>query len=129
MGSDDTISGRVKDPVVTLVRWVKSRTPRVKTFLGSIAGLLVSALLTTHLQTAMTVSILQHSEDPLGRCTPNLYAGLFHITTPHHLQAILVLWKTIEDHDTLFVLAEVVHFLGIGVLAYKLQTKRSIAGL
>ncbi|MEW5306124.1 MAG: hypothetical protein WDW38_003279 [Sanguina aurantia] len=82
MGSDDTMS-RVKDPLVTLVRWVKSRSPRVKTSLTSIAGLL----------------------------------------------SIMILWKTIEDHDTLFVLAEIVHFLGIGVLAYKLQTKRSIAGL
>lgn len=40
----------------------------------------------------------------------------------------MILWRTIEDHDTLFVLAEISHFLGIGVLAYKLYTKRSVAG-
>ncbi len=43
-------------------------------------------------------------------------------------QALLLLWLTIKDHDTLFVLAEVSHFLGIAVLAFKLQRKRSVAG-
>ncbi|GFR51382.1 hypothetical protein Agub_g13811 [Astrephomene gubernaculifera] len=42
---------------------------------------------------------------------------------------LLVLWRTIKDHDTLFVLAEIAHFLGIGVLGYKLQKKKSVAGL
>ena len=43
-------------------------------------------------------------------------------------QALMVLWRTIEDHDTLFVLAEISHFIGIGVLAYKLHRKKSVAG-
>ncbi|PNW73524.1 hypothetical protein CHLRE_13g562475v5 [Chlamydomonas reinhardtii] len=42
---------------------------------------------------------------------------------------LLILWRTIKDHDTLFVLAEIAHFVGIGVLGYKLQQKRSVAGL
>mgnify|MGYP001806952481 CR=1 FL=1 len=41
---------------------------------------------------------------------------------------LLILWRTIKDHDTLFVLAEIAHFVGIGVLGYKLQQKRSVAG-
>ncbi len=39
-----------------------------------------------------------------------------------------MLWKTIRDHDTLFVLAELTHFLGIGMLVFKLQARRSVAG-
>ncbi|KAF6261315.1 hypothetical protein COO60DRAFT_1636898 [Scenedesmus sp. NREL 46B-D3] len=42
---------------------------------------------------------------------------------------LLILWRTIEDHDTLFVLAEVAHFVGIGLLAFKMYSKRSAAGL
>lgn len=33
-----------------------------------------------------------------------------------------------EDHDTLFILSESVHFLGIGLLAYKLIKKRGAGG-
>jgi len=40
-----------------------------------------------------------------------------------------VLWRTIEDHDTLFVLAEMAHFVGIGLLGFKILTKKSVAGL
>jgi ER lumen protein retaining receptor len=40
----------------------------------------------------------------------------------------MILWRTVEDHDTLFVLAEISHFVGIGVLAYKLHRKKSVAG-
>ena len=36
--------------------------------------------------------------------------------------------RTIEDHDTLFVLAEVAHFVGIGLLGFKMYSKRSAAG-
>eukprot|EP00877_Chromochloris_zofingiensis_P000685 jgi/Chrzof1/10617/Cz05g05110.t1 len=43
--------------------------------------------------------------------------------------ALLILWRTITDHDTLFVLAEIAHFVGIGLLAYKIYTKKSVAGL
>ncbi len=34
----------------------------------------------------------------------------------------------VEDHDTLFILSESVHFLGIGVLAFKLLTKKNCSG-
>ena len=39
-----------------------------------------------------------------------------------------MLWRTIEDHDTLFVLAEMAHFVGIGLLGFKILTKKSVAG-
>ena len=38
------------------------------------------------------------------------------------------MWLVIEDHDNLFVMAEVVHFLGIGLLAYKLTKKKNAGG-
>jgi ER lumen protein retaining receptor len=41
---------------------------------------------------------------------------------------LLLLWRTIEDHDTLFVLAELSHFAGIAVLVYKIHTRKSVAG-
>ena len=44
------------------------------------------------------------------------------------VQLLFLLWLVIEDHDNLFVMAEVVHFLGIGVLLYKLTTKRNAGG-
>lgn len=81
MGSDDSLKV-VKDPLLAALKWIKTRSPRVKAVLSGGAGVLL----------------------------------------------LLVLWRTIEDHDTLFVLAEVAHFLGIGLLAYKLQTKKSVAG-
>lgn len=37
-------------------------------------------------------------------------------------------YRTIEDHDTLFVLAEIAHFVGIGLLGFKMYSKRSAAG-
>lgn len=43
--------------------------------------------------------------------------------------ALLFLWFTIENHDNLFVTAELVHFAGIGVLVYKLTKEKSCAGL
>ena len=43
-------------------------------------------------------------------------------------KVLMVLWRVVEDHDTLFVLAEISHFLGIGMLAYKLFRKKSVAG-
>jgi ER lumen protein retaining receptor len=45
------------------------------------------------------------------------------------MQGLLILWKTIRDHDTLFILAETAHFLGIGVLMFKMQSRKSAAGL
>lgn len=44
------------------------------------------------------------------------------------LQSLLLLWFVVEDHDTLFILSESVHFLGIGLLAYKLIKKRGAGG-
>ncbi|KAI3433349.1 hypothetical protein D9Q98_003167 [Chlorella vulgaris] len=43
--------------------------------------------------------------------------------------SLLLLWFVVEDHDTLFILSESVHFLGIGLLAYKLIKKRGAGGL
>ena len=43
-------------------------------------------------------------------------------------QSLFILWRTIEDHDTLFVLAEIAHFVGIGLLGFKMYSKRSAAG-
>eukprot|EP00798_Chlamydomonas_sp_ICE-L_P024020 gene24020-9595_t len=77
MGSDDGMS-KVRDPIVAVIRWVKSRSPREKTLLGAIGGFI----------------------------------------------ALLILWRVIEDHDTLFIMAEISHFLG-----YKIIRKRSVAGL
>ena len=52
------------------------------------------------------------------------------LTHPAHplLQALLLLWFVVEDHDTLFILSESVHFMGIGLLAYKLIKKRGAGG-
>jgi ER lumen protein retaining receptor len=43
-------------------------------------------------------------------------------------QLLFILWRTIQDHDTLFVLAEAAHFIGIGILGYKVTNKKSVAG-
>jgi hypothetical protein len=45
-----------------------------------------------------------------------------------HLQLLVLLWLVIEDHDNLFIMAESVHFLGIGLLIYKLMTKKNAGG-
>ena len=37
---------------------------------------------------------------------------------------VLFLYAAIEDHDSIFILAEAVHFSGIGCLAYKLIGER-----
>lgn len=47
---------------------------------------------------------------------------------PLRPQSLFILWRTIEDHDTLFVLAEIAHFVGIGLLGFKMYSKRSAAG-
>ncbi|KIZ06238.1 ER lumen protein retaining receptor [Monoraphidium neglectum] len=64
-------------------RWIKQRSPKEKTALGCVAGLVL----------------------------------------------LIILWRTIEDHDTLFVLAEAAHFVGIGLLGWKIYSKKSVAGL
>jgi ER lumen protein retaining receptor len=43
MGSDDTL-GKVKDPVVAIIKWVKSRSSREKLMMGVAAGMLVNIL-------------------------------------------------------------------------------------
>lgn len=50
------------------------------------------------------------------------------LTTPSQLQTIFLLYLVIEDHDTLFIMAEAVHLAGIGVLAYKLLRKKNCGG-
>jgi hypothetical protein len=40
MGSDDGALTKVRDPVVAVVRWIKARSPKEKTYLG-IAGAFV----------------------------------------------------------------------------------------
>lgn len=41
-------------------------------------------------------------------------------------QTLLLLYFVIEDHDTLFILSEIVHMVGISILAHKLlKTKNS----
>ena len=42
---------------------------------------------------------------------------------------LLTLKLVIEDHDSLFLMAEAVHFLGIGVLGYKLVLTKNCSGL
>eukprot|EP00983_Pelagomonas_calceolata_P026517 832331-Pelagomonas_calceolata.AAC.1 len=76
------VSGKVKDPVLVLARWLRNRNARERTMLGMLGGVLL----------------------------------------------LLLLWRTIEDHDTLFVLAELSHFAGIAVLAFKIHSRKSVAG-
>lgn len=40
MGSDDGLS-KVKDPILNAIKWLKSRSPREKTAMGAVAGILV----------------------------------------------------------------------------------------
>lgn len=40
-----------------------------------------------------------------------------------------LMWLVVEDHDNLFIMAEVIHFIGIGLLAYKLTSKKNAAGV
>eukprot|EP01025_Chloroclados_australasicus_P041141 TRINITY_DN4341_c0_g3_i1.p1 TRINITY_DN4341_c0_g3~~TRINITY_DN4341_c0_g3_i1.p1 ORF type:complete len:324 (+),score=8.78 TRINITY_DN4341_c0_g3_i1:116-973(+) len=42
---------------------------------------------------------------------------------------LLILYFILEDHDVLFILSETSHFLGIGILVYKLLQKKTCAGL
>lgn len=41
---------------------------------------------------------------------------------------LVFFYVAVEDHDTLFILAESIHFLGIGILAYKLLRRRNVGG-
>eukprot|EP01023_Acetabularia_acetabulum_P066079 TRINITY_DN8853_c0_g1_i4.p1 TRINITY_DN8853_c0_g1~~TRINITY_DN8853_c0_g1_i4.p1 ORF type:complete len:296 (-),score=23.48 TRINITY_DN8853_c0_g1_i4:185-1072(-) len=42
---------------------------------------------------------------------------------------MFILWLTLVDHDVIFIIAEATHFVGIGVLVYKLTQKKTCAGL
>lgn len=42
---------------------------------------------------------------------------------------LFLLWLCIEDHDFLFVIAECCHFIGIGLLSYKLIKKKTCVGI
>lgn len=65
-------------------------------------------------------------------CSPARWIRLPSGSPARHLspppQALLLLWFVVEDHDTLFILSESVHFLGIGVLAWKLIKKKAAGG-
>ncbi|KAI8472336.1 MAG: P-loop containing nucleoside triphosphate hydrolase protein [Monoraphidium minutum] len=82
-GGDDDKLAKVRDPLLAASRWIKLRSPKEKTALCGLGGVLL----------------------------------------------LLILWRTIEDHDTLFVLAEAAHFVGIGLLGWKIYSKKSVAGL
>ena len=41
---------------------------------------------------------------------------------------MVLFYLVIEDHDTLFILSEIVHALGIIVLGYKLLRKKNSGG-
>ena len=47
---------------------------------------------------------------------------------PASPQALLLLYLVVEDHDNLFVLAELAHFSGIGFLLYKLSQEETCSG-
>jgi len=57
--------------------------------------------------------------------------GYFKLVTDYVvlLQALILMYFVIEDHDTLFVISEVVHACGIVVLGYKLLKKRNSGGM
>ena len=44
------------------------------------------------------------------------------------MQALFLMWLVIEDHDNLFIMAEFVHFAGIGMLLFKLFSKKNAGG-
>lgn len=44
------------------------------------------------------------------------------------MQVLVLFYLVIEDHDTLFILSEIVHALGIIVLGYKLIRKKNSGG-
>ncbi len=71
-------------------------------------------------------TMLGHSTGPemLHFSAPS--AGILNVVL--YVQLLFLLWLVIEDHDNLFIMAEVVHFLGIGVLIYKLWTKKNAGG-
>ncbi|KDD74845.1 ER lumen protein retaining receptor [Helicosporidium sp. ATCC 50920] len=111
---DDRYGGKAnKDSVLAITRWFKSRSQREKTYMGVIAGLAVRLRVSE-----ASVGGERFGADPLAR-SGRSYFG----------HTLILLWFVIEDHDTLFVMSEGVHFLGIGALAYKLIRQRHCGGL
>jgi hypothetical protein len=108
----DDKQAKVRDPMVVVIRWFQSRTPRERLILGGLGAFVVSP------QSA-------HPCAPAAGARP--FAAISGSGAPAP-QFLMILWRTVEDHDTLFVLAETAHFLGIGVLVYKLHTRKSVSG-
>jgi hypothetical protein len=70
-----------------------------------------------------STTYFQHKNEA---CISNI---CFHTSINSLLQTILLLYFVIEDHDTLFIMSEAVHFIGIGFLAYKLLRKKNVGGV
>lgn len=132
-----------RDPLLAVARFVKARSPKERLAMLAAAGLMVSRSQAAALPRARE-SKDAGSRRALRRRPPRARdadARAQHrqppTTRPHppspkkqtKKQTLLFLWLTVEDHDTLFVLAEAAHFLGIGLLGYKISAKRSVAGL
>jgi ER lumen protein retaining receptor len=43
--------------------------------------------------------------------------------------ALILFYFIIEDHDTLFIMSEIIHFIGITIMGYKLIKQRTSSGL
>lgn len=99
---------------MAMIRWIKSRSAKEKLLMGCMAGLLVCA--------ACSRACVEHARGRGLTCATEAKPDA-------SMQVLLILWKTVSDHDTLFILAELSHFLGIFVLGYKLYQKRSVTGV
>ena len=119
---EDKLGKKLADPLLSAVRWLKRRSPREKLILAGVGALLVRS---PPSHDSGKCSCLGVSSPPDALET----AGVRPITAIILLlQALFLMWLVIEDHDNLFVMAEVVHFLGIGLLAYKLTKKKNAGG-
>ena len=89
-------------------------------YLGVAAGVVVRGR-----QTTPPACLLEHWFAPRPARPSSQPA---RCSSPLRRQVLLLLWFVVEDHDTLFILSESVHFVGIGLLAYKLIKKRAAGG-
>ena len=103
---DDKL-GKVRDPLLIASRWLKRRSQKEKVLLGSVCGLAVSEQV----------------------CFRELAKRVASPWTTWSPQALFLMWLVIEDHDNLFILAEFVHFAGIGMLLFKLFSKKNAGGV
>lgn len=79
-GSDDGIS-KVKDPIVAIVRWIKSRSSREKTYLGG-----ASSVCSKSQASGVEACVLVHHEfrpDQVALMTPTFHA-VTDGTMAHH---------------------------------------------